>query len=435
MSREARPADPAAPAGRRLAGDAVGIAALRVIAEALHFATSVVLARVAGIASYGAYAYAMALVTLLVIPAMGGLPALTLRETAAYRARGQWGLMRGLWRFTATAVLLVSLGMIAVTLLGVRVWSSRPPVAEVVLVGLPLVPFMALNALRVARLRGLHHILLGQMPEQLLAPTVFLALIFVASARGGLGPATLMLCQVLAVSVALVVGAFLLRRMSPAALQRAVPAYDPGRWVRAAIPLLLVDGAQRLAHELGIVVVGSLMGAEAAGVFRVAMRGADVVAFGLIAMGTVVGPTLASAHAVGDHARLERVARGAARAALLWALPVAAVLTVAGGPILALVFGPAFASGAPALAVLSLGQVVNASTGPLTVVLAMTGLERGSALGHAGAALVTLGLGLALVPVLGITGAALATAAGVIARNAIMVAIVHRGLPVRAWGV
>lgn len=84
---------------------------------------------------------------------------------------------------------------------------------------------------------------------------------------------------------------------------------------------------------------------------------------------------------------------------------------------------------------LSLGQLVNAATGPISAVLAMTGLERGSAVGHAGAAIITLGLGLALVPALGVTGAAVASTAGLLARNAIMVSIAARRLPVRVWGV
>lgn len=439
MNPAAPPARSGADGGlsRRLAPDALGIAALRIGAEALNFVTSVALARVAGLSSYGAYTYAMALITLLVIPATGGLPAVAVRDTAAYRAREQWGLMRGLWRFTVTAVLLASLVTIAVAFLGVRTWSgpATPGVLQAVLVGLPLVPLVAMNALRTARLRGLHRILLGQLPEQVLLPAVFLALIGVAASWDGLGPAILMGCQVTAAGAAVVAGGLMLRRVSPARLRSARPEYDPGRWVRAAIPLLLADGAQRLSRELGVAVVGSLMGAESAGVFRVASRGADIVGLGLVVMSIVVGPTLAGAHATGDHARLERVARWAARLGLLWALPIAAILTAAGGVILALVFGEAFASGAAALAVLSLGQLVNAATGPISAVLAMTGLERGSAVGHAGAAIITLGLGLALVPALGVTGAAVASTAGLLARNAIMVSIAARRLPVRVWGV
>jgi O-antigen/teichoic acid export membrane protein len=89
-------------------------------------------------------------------------------------------------------------------------------------------------------------------------------------------------------------------------------------------------------------------------------------------------------------------------------LLVGAVLIVAGPWLLGL-FGPEFVAGYPALVVLVVGQVVNAATGSVGVVLGMTG-HAGRLFVNAGlTAVLTVVLNILLIPQLGIVGSALAT--------------------------
>jgi O-antigen/teichoic acid export membrane protein len=413
--------------------------AIRIAAEALNLLTSIVLARIMGVRGYGIYAYALSVITLLSIPTAAGLPTVAVREVAVYRARNQWSLILGLGRWMTRAVLAVSMVVLSVALAVSIVWSERPSteVRDTVLVGLPLVLLIALAAVQAGRLRGLHHVLLGQLSDRLLVPAFLMTLIGAAAAvvgPDGLDAVAVMTLQVIAVAAALGVASWMLARKTPSPVRSVAPAYEAKRWAGAAIPLLLLDGVVRLNQDIGVVIIGAIGGAEAAGLFRVALRGAEVVAFGLNAIGVAVGPTLARVHAVGDHARLERVVRKAARAALAWGLPVAAVFTIFADAILTRVFGAGFAAGATALAILSLAQLVNVGTGPLGLALTMTGHERFTMLSHATGVVMNVALALALVPAFGTIGAAGAAATSIVARSVLMVVLARRRLGIRVWG-
>ncbi|HDG98264.1 MAG TPA: hypothetical protein ENG73_08870 [Desulfobacterales bacterium] len=95
----------------RLARDTVGVMAIRALSMGLSFAVSVVLARLLGVREFGLYSLAMSVLGLLVVPATFGFPQLLVREIAAYRIKGEWGLIRGLLRFARRTSLLASLGI------------------------------------------------------------------------------------------------------------------------------------------------------------------------------------------------------------------------------------------------------------------------------------------------------------------------------------
>ena len=82
--------------------------ALMVGSTLLTALVAVFLARLLGPAGYGVYAFAFSLITVLAIPSQLGLPQLVVRETARSQVNGDWGLMRGLWRWSSLSVWLFS---------------------------------------------------------------------------------------------------------------------------------------------------------------------------------------------------------------------------------------------------------------------------------------------------------------------------------------
>ncbi|RLF39101.1 MAG: hypothetical protein DRN12_07435, partial [Thermoplasmata archaeon] len=78
---------------------------------------------------------------------------------------------------------------------------------------------------------------------------------------------------------------------------------------------------------------------------------------------------------------------------------------------LGLAFGEAFAESATALAVVSLGQLVNAATGPVGLLLVMSGHENKATLSVGIGSAVNLIFNLALIQLWAINGAAAAFAA------------------------
>ena len=117
---------------------------------------------------------------------------------------------------------------------------------------------------------------------------------------------------------------------------------------------------------------------------------------------------------------LQRLATMSARMALLLAVPVLLLFVFLGKWILGSVFGAAFAGGYQALIILSVGQLANAGMGSVGMLLNMTGHERDTARAVGVSAATNVVLNLVLIPLLGINGAASATAISMALWNVIM---------------
>ena len=405
--------------------------ALKIAATGLAFITSIILARTLGAGGYGTYAYALALVGLLGVPASLGLPQLVLRNVAAYQARSEWGLMRGLLRRANEAVLFTSLGIGVIALLVSLVLRGHfnPAILAAFLLALSMLPLGAVNALRAATLRGLGYVVLGQLPDSLIRPFSFLALVVATYLLLGnrFNSSWAVGMQVGAAAIALGFGILMLVRHIPQEMKDSPPVYDSRAWVRSALPFLFLGGMQLINSQTDIVMLGALRGAEVVGIYRAATRGAQLVVFILGAANMVLQPTIAKLYAVRDMQRLQRVATQSARVVLFVSVPIAIVLIVFGRWIL-LIFGQEFTNGATALAILSLGQLVNAAMGSVGLLLNMTGHDRDTAKGVGIAAVLNVALNAILIPLWGIEGAATATATSLIVWNIILLVRVRKKL-------
>lgn len=426
---------------QHLAQAAAGSAALALSSKLLMLLTSVLLARWMGVEGYGVYATAMALVLLLTVPTGLGLPVLLVRLFASYRVHQQWGLMRGLLIRGNQAVLGASLVMALIA--AAAIWGLEDRLGlvhtAVYILALALIPLTALSAMRSTALRGLHHVILGQLPENLVMPALFLALVagwwLALGGSAALSPELAILARIVATAAAFGVGAALLLRRIPATVRRAAPEYQPRAWARAALPLLFIAGINIINMQTDILMLAALRGSASAGVYQAAVRGAELVAFALVIVNMTIQPSLARLHAAGDKARLQRLATWGARSAAAAALPLAAVMILWSGPIMAAVFGADFARGAIALAILSAAQLVNAFTGPANSLLDMTGHQNDTLKAMVAGVVTNVALNALLIPRWDIAGAAIATATSLIVWNLLLVILVRRRLGVNATAI
>lgn len=133
----------------RLLRDGVGTFVLKGVNAGFTFLSTVLLARLLGAEGYGLYAYALALVTLVGSPVHTGLPILVVRQTASGMASGQYNLVRGAWLWTTKVTLVLSAGlmMVAGLIALLSAGSIGPTVYELVTLGLPLIPLVALGTM------------------------------------------------------------------------------------------------------------------------------------------------------------------------------------------------------------------------------------------------------------------------------------------------
>jgi O-antigen/teichoic acid export membrane protein len=424
--------------GARLGRSALLTAALRSFQLGAEFLAGLLLARLLGAAGFGAFAFATAWAGLLGTPATLGFDRLLIRETARCRGVDGAALLRGLLQQAGHAALLASLALIGGGLL--LYWSTFTALDAqsrfAFLAALPLIPLLAIARLRQAVLQGLQRIGAGQLPEAFVQPAAMLALIGVLAAlpRSWHHATAAVAMQVLAATLACAVGILLLQRALPVDVRRAAPRIEAG-WQRAARPFLWIVGVNVALAHVDLILVGLLLGAAEAGVYRGAQQLALFAGYPLLALNVGLAPLIARLHAGGRRGALQVQVNFAARLTLAVGLPIAIVLLAFATTLLGL-FGPGFEAGAAALMLLTLGQLANAATGPAGTLLIMTNHEATAArLFGAGAAIHLVG-NLLLIPRFGIAGAAAATAFALLAMNLLLVFAARRrlGIDTTAFG-
>ncbi|OGL42966.1 MAG: hypothetical protein A2042_03140 [Candidatus Schekmanbacteria bacterium GWA2_38_11] len=407
----------------RLAKGAAGTFALKLIAAGLAFIISVLLARLLGVSGYGIYAYAIAWVNFLVVPAAVGLEKLLIRDIPTYQTQFKWSLMRGLIKLSNQAVLVVSLFIALFAIFISWILSSylNPQMLLAISIAMVMLPFIALIRIRQATMQGLSQVVLGQLPEMLIQPLLFIILVGCVYLLFGnyLNAPLAIGANAVTTGITFIVGTKMLQRTLPQKTMEAIPEYKTRDWVCSALPLLLLNGLRVINAQADIIILGAIKGAEVAGIYAVANRGAGLITFVLIAVNAALAPTIASLYAAGDMRRLQEVITKSARIILLISLPIGLSLILFGQWFL-LLFGHGFIKGITALSILSIGQIVNAATGSVGILLVMTGYERDAAICTGVSGVLNVVLNMVLIPIWGIEGAATATASSVIVLNLLL---------------
>ena len=408
---------------------------MKVSATVLGFFTTLLLARLLSPEQYGAYAYALAWVNLLVVPAVIGLDKLVIRNAAVLEAERNWAQLRGLWHFS----LLTAGGLGAALALSIHLLSGsmagnwlEEVMVEPLRLALVLIPLIAMARVRGALMIGLHHVVLGKFPEILLRPLLFILFIFAAHHlfRTPLDAEDVVGMNIAAVVLSFAVGGLLLRWTMPAEVDRAGRVIRAKSWLRAALPLALLAGLQIINSRVDILMLGGIRGAVDVAVYHVVVQAAMLISFVLVAAGGVVSPVVARTYAQGELSRLQRLVTSSSRAIFAATLPVGIAMLWFGDPFLAL-FGESYRAGYSALSVLVIGQLLNAAFGAVGVLLTMTHHGGLAARGAAVAVVVNVLLNALLIPAWGATGAAIASTLTLFLWNLLFAFFVYREMGIR----
>jgi O-antigen/teichoic acid export membrane protein len=406
----------------------IGSVAVKIGSTLLNLILGVVLARSLGTTAFGAYSFVFAFVSILVIPAQLGLPTLLVRETAKAGARRDWPRMRALWRWSS--IMAIGASSSIVVILVIALWAFPdwlPREADgTAWWALPVLPLLVLNNLRCAALRGLHHVVKGQLPDFVLRPAFLIALVLgcqLAFPGGALGSTRAMMLNAAACLMAFLVGARLLIRASPPSTPRGQSSPAPMPSLMSLVPLALLQGMYVVNQNAGAIVLGLLGSADNVGLFRVAMQGAMLASIFLAAVNIAASPHLSRLHAQDDKPALQRVCVLASVSSGFCALIVLGVYVILGRSIITFLFGVEFAGAYVPLVILTIGQVFNAYTALAGSLLLMTGNERRMVPWALASGLFNFTVLAAGVHEAGLVGAAVGTTATLIFWNTVLVFI------------
>ncbi len=413
----------------RLARGFVLTAGVKLAAMGLTLSLQWVLVRLLGTRGYGDFTYAVTWYGAILAVVAFGLQEATVRFVAEYRARRDAAGLRGFLAWSRRRALALGLaaaagGLGAAALLGRSGHSALA--ATAVPVALALAPG-AMLLLTGALLRAEERFVPAQAPVQVVQPAVVMALAWLAVSRLGLRAAAstagwaFLVAVVAAYCTSSALAAPSLRRLGAGEARR-----EPRRWREATVHLVGLAVVPLLART-DVMMLGALAGTREAGIYAAAVHLATVIETGFNLLTSVTMARIAALHAADDRRGLARLMRPFSAAAAATAVPVAAVLVVAGGPVLSL-FGADFVAARLPLAVLALGGLIHVLTGPVARLLTMTGHHRPALRLMIAAAVANLVLNALLIPPLGALGAAAATASAMVATKIAGVILVRRRL-------
>ena len=181
------------------------------------------------------------------------------------------------------------------------------------------------------------------------------------------------------------------------------------KMLRFAGSVMLIGLFSLAATRADLILVGFMLPASQAGLYNSAVRIAVAYLLILGGLNSVFGPVCVALLRNGEKERLERLFSVSTKWGLYASIPLALPVLLMPRETLSILFGSAFGSAWPALVLLISAQLINVGSGPVGLLLLMSGHESAWARISALAAAVGIGSGLLLIPQMGIAGAGLAT--------------------------
>ncbi|WP_262691299.1 lipopolysaccharide biosynthesis protein [Kordiimonas aestuarii] len=184
---------------------------------------------------------------------------------------------------------------------------------------------------------------------------------------------------------------------------------------RYGISVMPSNTIKKLFSEFPVMFLNFMLpgaaGAAAGGYYAVARKIASSLQAVRMTFEYVMAPLAAEKDGHGDHEALRDMYGYATRLSLCLALPFGGALVLARHDIL-VTMDPEFQAAAAAIAILCLSRVIEAATGPSSAIIEMLGHRLLPAINGLMGLAALLGLGVWLIPVHGVTGAAVAAAVG-----------------------
>jgi O-antigen/teichoic acid export membrane protein len=365
-------------------------------------------------ADYGVYSLALVILNICAIIATLGLTTGTPRSVAY--ARGQNDTERVKKLIPAS----VQLSLIAGVSLGIILFFTADIIAARIFhdaaLGFPLkifalgIPFFTLINVLVSIFQGFEdvkptayfqYILRSLLLPLFLLPIVFLNLPFT-------GVFYALLASLVISCVVLIV--YTVRRLPfPIKFRTGLSANPVARELLLfSLPLLGATLLALIITSADTLMLGGLKSSADVGLYNAARPLVDVIRAPLSALGLIYVPVASWLYAQGSIPEMRRIFSVLTKWICSATLPLFLILFLFPETVLSFLFGASYTSAATVLRILSLGLIISNFFGPSGSTLAVMGEVRFVMWVYLAAALLNIGLNFALIPPLGIEGAAIA---------------------------
>lgn len=385
------------------------------------FINSVVIANLAGDYELGRYEYIMTWVNLFCIFALFGYNTLAVREIPKLKANNDFEGIKHFWQQASWWVLLAAL---ATAILGwylLNFFGLIDNTDFVLLkIGMVMLPIWVLATLISSVLRGAKHIVISQIPLQVVRPIVFvLATIVLFLFLQNFTATSILTAQLIALSIVLLVSAFFFKRNEGGYLAKPIQGKYESNWSKAALLLFFQGLAATLNTKFDILLLNSYCTKEEIAYYAIAVKVASLMGIMLLTVNLVIGPEISRLYNQNNIKKLEMLVSRSIKLTFALTIPVGVFLVLCGPFVLSL-FGKEFGVGYPVLIVFIFVALVNVGAGSVGNILNMTGYEKHVFYGILVSLIFNIILNIILIPLFGIVGAAISTGSAIIIWNLIL---------------
>lgn len=397
---------------------------MRVANAAITFATSALIARSAGADVFGRYSVLISMASLLAATVGWGTPNYLSRE-----------LPRGVESKTISLMLLraalisVALGVLAsIAIVAIQTVVQPDGDRTYQLLGLAIGVIAGASLCIDGAIRGLGGVLRGQFAELLFRPLTLMALlVLVAPIWGNTLWAFSLLtvaCYLAAVVFSLTILLLMLRPY-----QFVGPNIGPGRAQMGQVAVIGVSAWLDTAiTQVPLLMIGWLADFHEAATFRLIFYVVPVYALALRSFALEDYYLYARAHAAGDDEAARQIQRRSSRMTLLYFIAATVPLILIGPKLLSASVDGAVQIDFSAFAILCIGICVTGGFGTINMRLLASGRERQLVATQLLGLLVSVILGLVLIPIAPVHGAVIAYVVGYGASKLAMAIILRRSL-------
>jgi O-antigen/teichoic acid export membrane protein len=389
----------------------------RGLGRVLQAGVEILVARLLGPLSYGLYAIGWTMLQIAGQGAQFGLDQAVIHYGTAYRGYDESKFKN----VVVSSVLLAFLsGGIAGALLMVAApWIAqhvfhKPELTSVIRWFAPAFSFLAGLRVIAGATRITKRMVYSVLAEDLVQSAANIALFLLFYYLIGLRLFGAVAATVSSLAIAALLGIFILVRLYPEIRTSAVP-YRPSvaGLLAFSFPTVLAGLFSRTIPRVDRIVIPIFFSATDVGIYAAAAR--ITVLFSIImgSFGAIASPLFADLFNKENRRELSELYGISTKWSFYLGLPLFLIMLFASEGLLAVLFGGQYLGAVVPLEILAVGQLVNVATGPVGVLLIMTGRQK-EWLGISTAALVVaVALNFMLIPRWGIIGAAAASALSV----------------------
>lgn len=401
---------------------------LRVLGAALVLSLQVLLARMLGVKEYGIYSYVISWISIISLIGTLGFDTTLARFVPVYIQQKQWSLFQGIVSYSFKLTLVYSV-LVILFIAAVLLPSSGLSASNTTLLfALPLIALIVLTSVRIALLRSMKRYVAALFPETILKPLLFISLVVIYYIYGvSLSSKEAVILHILVAFVSFIVASIYLKKIVHNKIRYEEPVYKKKSWLLTSLPALIISGSVYIISQADIIMLGFLMDYSDSGIYASSARLAELSIFFMAAVNFVIAPMISESYHKGDIDDLKILVLKGTRISFIFSFLVS-LFFLSYGKIFLNLFGEEFIFGYKALLILIFGHLVNAASGPVGLLLTLTGNQISAAKIMSVCVVINLLLNFLFIPEFGLVGAALSTMIATVFWNIVMLIKVYRVL-------